>query len=440
MPTVNLDIEPRTAFAPYLWRKERWACMVVHRRGGKTFASIQDLLLRALTKRRKGPPKRYAYVAPTRDQAKDIAWGYLTEFTGPMPGTKINQQELSVTLHNKASIRLYSGDSYERMRGVYLDGAVIDEPADIDPDAWPSVIRPCLSDYSGWATFIGTPKGQNAFYDRWKEATSSPEWFSMMLKSSESGIIPADELASIRRGTPEHLYRQEFECDFTVPMPGSIYAGAIDEARAQGRVCEMPVDGSSPVCTSWDLGSPENTSVWFFQIVGREIRFIDFHKGDKGTLTERVALMKSLGYNYDKHYLPHDAQQTERTGTTFATELVRAGMPGGSVVTVPRTHDVWVGINHGLEMFNALSFRMPHCVDGLNALASYRTRRQGEGAAQTDLPIHDWASHPSDAARVMFEAHRSGMIKFKHTTAEARSDWYDPHRARRRGAKPIRMF
>ena len=238
------------------------------------------------------------------------------------------------------------------------------------------------------------------------------------------------------------------EC-WTSPVPGAVYAEAIERARSEGRICPMPVDGSNLVNTSWDLGSPENTSVWYWQVVGREVRFIDCdrfvdskepanRRGFTGTLTQRAAHMIAKGYQYGAHYLPHDAQQTERTGTTLATELGRTGLPG-RIVTVPRTHDVWVGINHGIEMFPALSFRSPHCDDGLDALGAYRTRPQSEGSVSVDEPVHDWASHPSDAFRVMAEAHRAGLVSFKHTTAEARPDYYSADRPKRRGMKAMRV-
>src|SRR5690606_9479873 len=108
MPRLEIELIPRAQFRPYLLRSERWACMVVHRRGGKTFCCIQDLLSRALTHKRPGPPLRYAYIAPTRDQAKDIAWGYLKRFCGEIPGTRPNEADLQITLPNNSSIRLYS--------------------------------------------------------------------------------------------------------------------------------------------------------------------------------------------------------------------------------------------------------------------------------------------------------------------------------------------
>jgi len=157
---VKIEFRPRKAFRGFLETTKRWACLVLHRRAGKTFSALQVLLKRALTHQRKGPPKRYAYIAPTRDQAKDIAWGYLKRFTAGIPGVIKNEAELTITFADQTSIRLYSGDNYERMRGLYFDGVVLDEPEDIDPLAWPSVIRPTLSDYQGWAVWIGTVKGK----------------------------------------------------------------------------------------------------------------------------------------------------------------------------------------------------------------------------------------------------------------------------------------
>lgn len=213
---TTIEIRPRSAFRAFLESDKRWDCLVVHRRGGKTFASLQKLLKRALTHKRPGPPCKYAYIAPTRDQAKDIAWGYLKRFTWQIPGVVVNESELKITFPGGASIRLYSGDSYERLRGTYLDGVIIDEPEDIAADAWPAVIRPCLADYTGWAIWIGTIKGKEGHWQRYLAAKESDNWFSMLLKASESGIIPAAELADIKSSTHPDIYAQEYECDTKV--------------------------------------------------------------------------------------------------------------------------------------------------------------------------------------------------------------------------------
>lgn len=442
--TVEITIIPRPHFRPYLLRTQRFACIVAHRRAGKTFACIQDLLARALTHKRPGPPLRYGYIAPTRDQAKDIVWGYLMKFTEDIPGVVANKAELSLTLGAGTIIRLYSGDSYDRMRGLYFDGVVVDEPADIDDEAWPFVIRPCLSDYEGWATFIGTPKGQDAFYDRWKDSVGREDWYSLVLKASESDIIPASELESLRGDMLDYAYRQEYECDFTAPIPGAIYASALDQARLENRIGEMPVDPNSLVHTLWDLGAPAQTVCWYFQILGRTVRFIDVDMGGEETIIQRVARMRMSGHLFGSHFFPHDALQTERSGRTLATEFAAAWLRQNLETTVksdeiranmkfiPRTHDIWVGIGRAVQLFAVMEFREPQCAEAVSLLGRYRTRPDKDGSNTNREPIHDRSSHIADPIRYFAEAELAGIISFKAPLPSP--EWtYMNERRKRRG-------
>lgn len=278
--------------------------------------------------------------------------------------------------------------------------------------------------------------------------TAATEYFAKIAPRLEKeGVVLSDAQrrwwAAERREQGVAMTRENptflDEC-WSAPVKGAVFAEKIEQARAEGRITGFPIDGSNLVNTSWDLGAPASMCVWYWQIVGREIRIIDCDIGDHGTLTERVAMMLAKGYNYGKHFLPHDAEQTERTGETFLGAIVKAGLPAKSISVVPRIHDVWIGINHALELFPALAFRSPQCDDGIDGLSAYRTRRQGEGAATTDEPVHDWSSHIADPFRLMAEAHRAGMVAFKHTTAEPRPDWHNPGGGRgRRGMKPQRV-
>ena len=161
-------------------RDERWAVAVAHRRAGKTVACVNELITRAATCALKDG--RYAYIAPQLNQAKDIAWSYLLEYSdGFEPARKVNASELWVELpNNQARIRLYGADNPDRLRGIYLDGVVMDEYGDMEPGLWSRVIRPLLADRGGWAIFIGTPKGKNQFHKLWAAA------------ERRSRLVPAD--------------------------------------------------------------------------------------------------------------------------------------------------------------------------------------------------------------------------------------------------------
>ena len=190
----------------------RFMVLVWHRRAGKTVFAVIELVLAALVcAREKG---RFGYVAPYRNQAKAVAWMYLTAFATRIPGAKVNEGDLSVTFPNGASVRLFGADNQDALRGLYFDGIVLDEVADMRPMVWGEIIRPALADRQGWALFIGTPKGVNLFSELYFRAQTEPGWKADLRRASDTGVIPATELEQARREMSQSQYAQEFDCDF----------------------------------------------------------------------------------------------------------------------------------------------------------------------------------------------------------------------------------
>ena len=411
---VTIELKPRPAFKEFLHSKHRWACIVAHRRAGKTFAVLQKLIKIAFEYKRSGPPPRFAVISPTREQTKDICWAYLKEFVAAVPQVEINESELKITPPNKTTIRLYSGNNFERLRGLYLDGVIVDEPADVPPAAWSQVIRPCLSDYQGFAWFIGTPKGKDAFYKRHQQAQESPEWYSALIRASDSGILPPEELKSIRDDytVSEADYRQEYECDFSIGRPGAIYAADINRAEEEGRIGPFPIDESALVHTTWDSGAPQNTSVIYFQRVGLTYRIIDCDSGLDLKTGERVAHMMAKGYNYGHHFLPHDGDNKHADNMSFADKLTEAGLM--NVKTLPRgPHGAdEKRIRMMTDMFNQLWFHDSLAGEGglIEALSAYHRKESRLGGYIENKIAHDWASHPADAFGYISEAIQNKML------------------------------
>jgi phage terminase large subunit len=411
MPDTHIEIRPRRQFREFLESNKRWDCLAVHRRGGKTYSSLQKLLKRAIEHKRPGPPKRYAYIAPTQAQAKDIAWGYLKAFTSRIPGVTTNESELMVKFPCGMTIRLYSGENYERMRGLYFDGVVIDEPEDIDPMAWPRVIRPTLTDYQGWAIWIGTIKGKKGQWKRLTDAMNNPEWFTMLLKASESGIIDEAELRDIQNSTDPDSYQQEFECNPNIGVPGVLFAKFITDAETSGRIMDFEWDRSELVHTFWDLGSPTNTRCTYVQFVGREIHIID-HDADLNdpelTPTKRVALMKAKGYYLGENFLPHDAAAREKSGKNFGQQLQESGLT--NIRIIPRCHEIWPGVNKLAELFPRMIIHKTNCAYLIESVEGYRRKIDKDGSV-TDKIHEDWTCHSTDSLRMMAEAMLNNMLK-----------------------------
>ena len=208
---------PQTLIHPEI-ESHRFSLIVAHRRLGKTVMALNHTIKKAVQCPLRQP--RYAYVAPFLKQAKMIAWEYLKYYTGPIPGVRYNESELYAELPNAARIYLVGADNPDSLRGIYLDGVVLDEFAQFKPGVWEEIIRPALSDRKGWALWIGTPKGQNAFYEMYQLALKrmndgDPDWYCALYRADETGVISPEELDQLRETLPESSFRQEFLCDFT---------------------------------------------------------------------------------------------------------------------------------------------------------------------------------------------------------------------------------
>ncbi|MGN0016434.1 MAG: terminase large subunit domain-containing protein [Candidatus Avelusimicrobium sp.] len=236
--SVVIPYHPRPAQAqihPQL-ETHRFCVLVTHRQLGKTVCAVNHLLKKALQNTKSHP--RYFYIAPLLKQAKMIAWDYLKRFSAPLPGVSVHESELCVRLPGGARIWVTGADNPDALRGTYADGVVLDEYAQIKPDVFTEIVRPMLLSREGWAVFMGTPKGQNAFYELFNRARKAAQtepgvWWVGVFRADESGVIAPAELERLRRETPSHVFRQEYLCDFTASAENIL----------------IPIDQVSAACT-----------------------------------------------------------------------------------------------------------------------------------------------------------------------------------------------
>ncbi|MEG2005266.1 MAG: terminase family protein, partial [Bilophila sp.] len=171
--------------------------------------------------------KRCWYVAPTYRQAHQICWGMLKDRLHPLRWVAAkNESDLTVTLKNGSAISLRGADNFDSLRGVGLHFIVMDEFADIKPEAWFEVLRATLSDTGGRALFTGTPKGRNWAYDLYRKGLSNaPEnadWASFSFTTLEGGNVPPEEVTAARAELDELTFQQEYEASF-VTFEGRAY-------------------------------------------------------------------------------------------------------------------------------------------------------------------------------------------------------------------------
>jgi hypothetical protein len=409
---IVIPYSPRPAFDGFHGRMERWACIVAHRRAGKTVAAVNDLIRAAMRCDRSEP--RFAYVAPFTSQAKDVAWSYLEQHAAAVPGASASVSELRVDLPNTARIRLYGADNYDRLRGIYLDGVVLDEFADMDPRAWSQVIRPALADRQGWAAFIGTPKGRNAFWELYERAAASPDWFALRLKASQTGLVSAAELAALKAELSADEYAREMETSFDAAVAGAYYAEALTLADGEGRIGRVAHDPAAEVHAAFDLGIGDATAVWLAQFVGREIRLIDYIENSGVALDWYARALRERPYAYAPLILPHDARARE-LGTGKSRMEMLQGL-GFAVRIAPRLAPL-----DGIEAVRRLLARTwidaGRCEAGLRALRDYREKTDPKRRVSLG-PLHDWTSHPADALRYLMTAYEEPEVGRKARVGE----------------------
>lgn len=414
MGKIIIPYRPREAFEGFHNRTQRFASIVAHRRAGKTVGSLNDLIKRAVEFDR--PDGRFAYVAPYRHQAKDVAWSYLKFYTAPLPGIEVSESELHVTLPTGSRVRLYGSDNYDAMRGVYFDGVILDEYADHHPQAWREVIRPALADRLGWATFIGTSKGKNAFYDIHKMAEESPDWFALRLKASETGIIPQSELDAMRAQMSANEYTREMECDFDAAIEGAYFADGMAKAQADGRISQVAADPLMTFRLFVDIGGTgaraDAFAIWAVQFIGTSIRVLDYYEAVGQDLAAHLAWCRSRGYTTDRaqFWLPHDGATHDKVHSVSYESALRDA--GYSVTVIPNQGKgaASARIEAVRRKIGACWFNAETTQGGRDALAAYHEKRDDKRGIGLG-PNHDWSSHGADSFGLMCIAHEEPTVK-----------------------------
>ncbi len=214
----------------------RFCVLVTHRQLGKTVCAVNHLIRTAL--QNKQPYPRYFYVAPFLKQAKLIAWDYFKRYGRHIPGVHFSEGELCMELPGGARIWVCGADNPDALRGTYADGVVLDEYAQIKKNVFTEIIRPMLLSRAGWAVFMGTPKGQNAFFELFNQAQKNAQqdphtWWVGVFRATESGVIAQSELTQLQKETPAVIFRQEYLCDFTASAENIL----------------IPIDAVTQACT-----------------------------------------------------------------------------------------------------------------------------------------------------------------------------------------------
>lgn len=446
----------------------RWAAIVLHRRAGKTTATLNHHQRAALDDdwesdrlRHLEPSftdaeidellqhRQYGHILPLLGQAKSVAWEPLKRIAAVIPHAIPNESELSIKYRrsakrgktsmpvtgplnpeaNSTTVRLFGADNPDAFRGLPFSGVAYDEYSQQPPNIHGEVVSKALADHLGYGIFEGTIKGKNQLYRTYEAAKHDPSWFSLWqdvektLKTEDGATITAirramqDDLDQIAKGLMlQSEYDQEWFLSPSAAIKGAYYGKLLEQAMKDGRIGHVPYDPALPVYDVWDLGKGPRMSVGMFQRFGRAVHMIDYHQGiESDGIPQVIAALKERPYVWGKHFAPHDVRATDlSTGKTRIQTAASLGWPFEVV------EDIGVddGINAGRLLFPRFWADDRKCQQFLDAIGQYRQEWDEKRGMFRDQPLHDWASHPADMYRyaaVVEEKMVPGKVK---TTAD----------------------
>lgn len=351
---------------------------------------------------------------PEYEQARKAIWTAVNPHTGirrideAFPKEirdSTNEQGMFIRFLNGSTWQVVGSDNYNSLVGAPPAGLVASEWALADPAAW-AYLSPILVENGGWALFLYTSRGKNHGHSLYQSARSrEPEWHVERQTVDDTKVFSpealrdakADLIALYGEEDGEALFEQEYFCSFDAAILGSYYGRIIARLDRDKRITSVPYDPNHPVYTGWDLGIDDSTAVWFAQIIGREIRVIDYYEGRGMALVDIGRELLRKPYAYAEHYCPHDIDTREMT--TAETRKQALENIGIRPIRAGSRLPVADGINAVRNLLPRCVFDERRCEKGLNALRQYRTDWDDKAKTARKNPKHDWASHGADAFR-----------------------------------------
>lgn len=363
-------------------------------------------------------PATYWHALPEYAQARKAIWNAVNAHTGKRrideafphelrEGT--NDNEMFIRFKNGSTWQVIGSDRYNSLVGAGVAGVSFSEWALCNPSSW-AYIRPMMEENNGWAAFITTPRGRNHALSMVQMAQENPRWFAEVLSVHATGALSPEQLdESLREYTAlygEDLgraqFEQEYECSFNAAILGAYFAREMVAVRNEGRIDPTLEAVDAPVHRAWDLGVRDDTSIWWFQVVGGQVFILDCYSASGAGVDHYAEVIdqraKEHGWRDGVDFVPHDAKVREwGTGRTRVETMQGLGL-NPQVVPMASFMD---GIS-------AVRRTLPRCVFhsrcedlGIAALEQYRREWDDEKKTFKATDVHDWAAHPAAAFRYL---------------------------------------
>ncbi|MDK8874398.1 hypothetical protein [Paracoccus sp. SSJ] len=389
------------------------AIAIWHRRAGK-----DEVVLNATRENLFKRPGTYWHCFPEYKQARKAIWNGINAHTGKrrifesFPQQiirRMNDDDMFIEFVNGSTWQLLGSDRYDSHVGAGAVGIAYSEWALCNPAAW-AYHSPMVRETNGYAAFITTPRGRNHAKKMVDDFRHDPKWFTEILSIEDTGALSPDQLdEALGEYISTHgedlgraLFEQEYLCSFDIAIMGAYFAHEMRAVRREGRIDPTLEPAEAPVHRAWDLGVRDDTSIWWFQVVGGQVFILDCYSQSGAGVDHYAEVIEQRaqehGWLNGIDFVPHDAKVREwGTGRTRVETMQSLGL-NPQVVPMATFMD---GINAARKTLPRCVFH-PRCEDlGIAALEQYRREWDDEKKTFKATDVHDWASHPAAAFRYL---------------------------------------
>ena len=370
-------------------------------------------------------PATYWHCLPEYAQARKAIWTAVNSHTGKRRideafphelRDSTNDNEMFIRFKNGSTWQVIGSDRYNSLVGAGVAGVTFSEWALCNPASW-GYISPMMRENAGWAAFITTPRGKNHAHSMYQSGLKNPEWFAECLSVHSTGALSPSELADVLQTDYIDLFgedigraqfEQEYECSFNAAILGAFYAREMVAVRREGRIADIEADPDRPVHRAWDIGVKDDTSIWWFQVVGAQVFILDCYSQSGAGVDHYAEVVeqkrKQHGWKDGVDFVPHDARVKEwGTGRTRVETMQGLGL-NPQVIPLASKLD---GINAARKTLARCVFHPRTEEQGVAALEQYRREWDDDKKTFKATEVHDWSSHLADAFRYLSMAWRS---------------------------------
>lgn len=435
----------------------------VHRRGGKSVgAAFQDardtqrLLNEMEVYKLRGDVDStfpvIGYVAPTKLQARQIIWDNYKNFFEGFEGVRFNNTQLSITIPRPVigdhiTVQLFASKNHDRIRGLKLVKANVDEIQDSHPDAVSKSIMPTLKDSRGLMNAFGTAKGEDMLHTMIVKAieTGKP---CFLMPIDQTGVFTDKEIEAIRAECVDGAFEREYMLDFTAKLPGTFFHSKIEEMKREPWFYMSEYQPELTNVMGVDIGVGEGFAAWTAQTdnYNNVINIQDFYTGYDNLMDLRKDMAED-DFLPDVIFLPHDGK-TRSLGAHKADtpkQRFREIFPESLIKPQKRTQELMTDIARINENLHLLRFpdidASTDAHRGLRYMGEFcRKKDPSTGANMDAIDKSRGVDHAADAMRTLFNGlnvadgriKRPYEYKRHHGTAKYQnSRLYTPHFSKR---------